>query len=138
MVCRLSILKLQKSNSKSISSQQNANSSMLCPNSSSVSAAEAPRHAAQSPASMDLGKIWQGVLNLPPSYTIEVISEIFDKMSAEDKERTLIHELMHIPGGFSVVSDPTKAMSNAKTLMLSTRNSKATAQQNAKNGFSPD
>ena len=36
-----------------------------------------------------LGKIWQGVLNLPPSYTIEVISEIFDKMSAEDKERTL-------------------------------------------------
>ena len=48
-----------------------------------------------------IGKIWQGVLNLPPSYTIEVISEIFDKMSAEDKERTLIHELMHIPGGFS-------------------------------------
>ncbi len=47
------------------------------------------------------GKIWQGVLNLPPSYTIEVISEIFDKMSAEDKERTLIHELMHIPGGFA-------------------------------------
>src|SRR4030043_1341819 len=48
-----------------------------------------------------IGKIWQGVLNLPPSYTIAVISEIFDKMSAEDKERTLIHELMHIPGGFS-------------------------------------
>jgi predicted metallopeptidase len=48
-----------------------------------------------------LGKIWQGVLNLPPSYTIEVISEIYDKMSSEDKERTLIHELMHIPGGFS-------------------------------------
>ena len=48
-----------------------------------------------------LGKIWQEALNLPPSYTIEVISEIFDKMSAEDKEKTLIHELMHIPGGFS-------------------------------------
>jgi predicted metallopeptidase len=48
-----------------------------------------------------LGKIWQGVLNLPPSYTIEVISEIYDKMSKEDKEKTLIHELMHIPGGFS-------------------------------------
>jgi predicted metallopeptidase len=48
-----------------------------------------------------LGKIWQGVLNLPPSYTIEIISEIFDRMSPEDKERTLIHELMHIPGGFS-------------------------------------
>ena len=48
-----------------------------------------------------LGKIWQGVLNLPPSYTIEVISEIYDKMSKEDKEKTLIHELLHIPGGFS-------------------------------------
>ena len=48
-----------------------------------------------------LGKLWQRVLNLPPSYTIEVISEIYDKMSKEDKEKTLIHELMHIPGGFS-------------------------------------
>jgi predicted metallopeptidase len=48
-----------------------------------------------------LGKLWQDVLNMPPAYTIEVISEIYDKMSAEDKEKTLIHELMHIPGGFS-------------------------------------
>jgi predicted metallopeptidase len=48
-----------------------------------------------------LGKIWQGVLNLPPSYIIEVISEIYDKMSHEEKEKTLIHELLHIPGGFS-------------------------------------
>lgn len=48
-----------------------------------------------------LGKIWQSVLNLPPSYTIEVISEVYDKMSKEDKEKTLIHELLHIPGGFS-------------------------------------
>ena len=47
-----------------------------------------------------LGKVWQDVLNLPPSYTIEVISEIFDRMSPEDREKTLIHELMHIPGGF--------------------------------------
>jgi predicted metallopeptidase len=48
-----------------------------------------------------LGKLWQGVLNIPPSYTIEVISEIYDRMSKEEKEKTLIHELLHIPGGFS-------------------------------------
>ena len=48
-----------------------------------------------------LGKLWQGVLNIPPSYTIEVISEIYDKMPIEEKEKTLIHELLHIPGGFS-------------------------------------
>jgi len=48
-----------------------------------------------------LGKLWQGVLNMPPAYTIEVISEIYDEMTTEDKEKTLIHELMHIPGGFS-------------------------------------
>ena len=48
-----------------------------------------------------LGKLWQGVLNIPTAYTIEVVSEIYDKMSPEDKEKTLIHELMHIPGGFS-------------------------------------
>jgi predicted metallopeptidase len=48
-----------------------------------------------------LGKVWQDVLNIPAAYTIEVIAEIFDKMSPEDKEKTLIHELMHIPGGFS-------------------------------------
>jgi predicted metallopeptidase len=47
-----------------------------------------------------LGKLWQGVLNMPPAYTIEVISEIYDKMPAEDREKTLVHELMHIPGGF--------------------------------------
>lgn len=48
-----------------------------------------------------LGKLWQEVLNIPPSYTIEIISEIYDKMSKEEKEKTLIHELLHIPGGFS-------------------------------------
>ncbi len=48
-----------------------------------------------------LGKLWQDVLNTPPSYTIEVISEIYDKMSSMEKEKTLIHELLHIPGGFS-------------------------------------
>jgi predicted metallopeptidase len=48
-----------------------------------------------------LGKIWQEALSLPCSYIIEVISERFDRLSEEDKEKTLIHELLHIPAGFS-------------------------------------
>ena len=48
-----------------------------------------------------LGKIWQEVLVRPPSYIIEVISERYDNLSEEEKEKTLIHELLHIPKGFS-------------------------------------
>ncbi len=65
-----------------------------------------------------LGKLWQGVLNLPPSYTIEVISEIYDKMSKEEKEKTLIHELMHIPGGFSGGFRPHKGYVERKMVEL--------------------
>ena len=46
------------------------------------------------------GKIWQKALDLPPTYVIEVLSERYDKLCKEDKERTVIHELMHIPHGF--------------------------------------
>lgn len=48
-----------------------------------------------------LGRIWQETLNLPSSYVIEVISERYDRLSKEDKEKTVIHELLHIPHGFA-------------------------------------
>ena len=35
------------------------------------------------------GKIWQKALKLPPTYIIEVISERYDKLSQEDKEKTV-------------------------------------------------
>jgi predicted metallopeptidase len=47
------------------------------------------------------GRVWQETLNLPASYVIEVISERYDKLTEEDKEKTIIHELLHIPRGFT-------------------------------------
>jgi predicted metallopeptidase len=65
-----------------------------------------------------LGKIWQEVLNIPTAYTIEIISEIYDKMSEEEKEKTLIHELLHIPDGFSGGFRPHKGYVERKTVEL--------------------
>ena len=59
-----------------------------------------------------LSKIWQLALGIKAVYIIEVISERFDKMSREEQDKILIHEIMHIPksfgGGFThhnVVTD---------------------------------
>ncbi len=46
-------------------------------------------------------KIWQQALSHPPHYIIEVLAHHFDKLSEDDKIRTIIHELMHIPKNFS-------------------------------------
>ena len=46
-------------------------------------------------------RIWQLALNIKPCYIIEVLSEKFDNLKADDKTRVLIHELMHIPKSFS-------------------------------------
>jgi predicted metallopeptidase len=80
-----------------------------------------------------LGKLWQGVLNMPPAYTIEVISEIYDKLSEEDKERTLVHELMHIPGGFGGGFRPHKGYVERKMVEeVYAKMKKARAAKNSK------
>ena len=48
-----------------------------------------------------LPTIWQQALNTPAHYCLEVISEKFDRLSPEQQEKVLIHELMHIPKTFS-------------------------------------
>lgn len=47
-----------------------------------------------------LGKIWHTALNTKAYYVIEIISERFDKLDEEDKTKTIIHELLHIPKSF--------------------------------------
>ncbi|MBN1683637.1 metallopeptidase [Candidatus Bathyarchaeota archaeon] len=47
-----------------------------------------------------LGRIWQIAMSIEPIYIIEVISEQFDRLTPAGQERTLIHELLHIPHGF--------------------------------------
>lgn len=47
-----------------------------------------------------ISRIWQKALNTKAIYLIEVISERFDKMPEDEKIKTLIHELMHIPKSF--------------------------------------
>ena len=47
-----------------------------------------------------LGKIWQEAMRMEPTYIIEVIHELFDYYPVEAQDRTLIHEMMHIPQGF--------------------------------------
>ena len=45
-------------------------------------------------------RIMQKALGTGAYYIIEVVSENFEKLSDDDRTRTLIHELMHIPKSF--------------------------------------
>jgi predicted metallopeptidase len=63
-----------------------------------------------------LGKVWQKALNTRAGYLIEVISERYDKLSQSDKERVLIHELLHIPAGFSGGFRPHRGFINKRIL----------------------
>ena len=47
-----------------------------------------------------LPRIWQKSLTMPSYYIIEVISENYDCQDLEEKEKTIIHELLHVPKGF--------------------------------------
>lgn len=63
-----------------------------------------------------LGKLWQMALKTKAGYLIEVISERYDRLSQEEKEKVLIHELLHIPRGFSGGFKPHKGNINQKII----------------------
>ena len=45
-------------------------------------------------------KIIQKALRIRPHYVIEILSENFEKLSPEERTKTMIHEIMHIPSTF--------------------------------------
>ncbi len=47
-----------------------------------------------------IGKVMQLGMGKEPFYTIELISECFNKQDREAKIKTIIHELLHIPACF--------------------------------------
>lgn len=47
-----------------------------------------------------LPRIWQQALSEPAYYVVEVLSEHYDSLPEDEKEKTLIHELLHIPNSF--------------------------------------
>ncbi|MFH1285004.1 MAG: putative metallopeptidase [Candidatus Micrarchaeota archaeon] len=49
----------------------------------------------------NLPDIWQKALDVRAYYIIEVLSQHYDKLSEEEKEKVIIHELLHIPKTFS-------------------------------------
>lgn len=49
----------------------------------------------------NLPDIWQKALGVGTFYIIEVLSQHYDRLPEEKKEKVLIHELLHIPKTFS-------------------------------------
>ena len=47
-----------------------------------------------------LGKLMQLAVGVKAYYALEFLSERFDKLSDEEKIKTILHELMHIPKSF--------------------------------------
>ena len=48
-----------------------------------------------------LSRIWQKAFGMKSHYIVEVIHPRFDNLKTEEQEKTLLHELLHIPKKFS-------------------------------------
>ena len=49
----------------------------------------------------ELPSIWIDALGVPPQYVIEVLAQHYDGLDEAEKEKIVIHELLHIPRTFS-------------------------------------
>lgn len=49
----------------------------------------------------NLPDIWQKALSVGTFYIIEVLAQHYDGLSDEEKDKVIIHELMHVPKTFS-------------------------------------
>ncbi|MDD5417588.1 MAG: putative metallopeptidase [Candidatus Nanoarchaeia archaeon] len=62
----------------------------------------------------ELPRIWQEALTIEPHYVIEFCSERYNNLSEEEKEKVIIHELLHIPKTFSGALRPHKGYVNER------------------------
>lgn len=63
-----------------------------------------------------MGRIWFDALRMQPRYIIEVISEEYDRLDQIEREKVVIHELMHIPAKFSGGFVPHKGKINRRSV----------------------
>ena len=63
-----------------------------------------------------MGRIWFDALGMQPHYIVEVISEEFDSLDQTEKEKVVIHELLHIPAKFSGGFVPHKGRINRRSV----------------------
>jgi len=47
-----------------------------------------------------LSRVWQRALRVKAHYVVEVISERYDSLTQEEREKVIIHELLHVPKSF--------------------------------------
>ncbi|MBN3037642.1 MAG: metallopeptidase [Candidatus Diapherotrites archaeon] len=55
-----------------------------------------------------MGKAFQVGMGMEAAYVIEAVSERFDGLAQQEKELTIVHELMHVPKTFSGALVPHK------------------------------
>lgn len=63
-----------------------------------------------------MGKVMQLGMNQKPFYVIELLSERFNRQNEEEKTKTIIHELLHIPHSFGGGFRHHKGYVNSRTV----------------------